>query len=505
MKKKLNEIFDEAKPEELDQFSDELKAPELSPEVLASVKGKVYAKTKLKKEKKNNKNVWLRFGAIAACFLLIVSVIIAVPMLREGDPGVIPGPGTDSGVETGNGTNVGDTSGDEMADWAFYAYINDSQFENYRLSEHGFFCDPENIGEHIGEITIAVSFGPNNATDVTADVYKVEGVDSDLCLCIRYRDDGTEEFYHDFLVYDAYYFIYAKTYQFASYNDMLDLILDENSIRLPNNWNYNNESDIKYFLNQNVLDELKPLLITIDGDGVDTQDGKVLDQVNTEATEFVSTSCSFEGKFGYITGQIRIYNNGYLYHSGFGGQLFEIGQENARKIIDYVVTNGVTESYEWIERDGKWYPIIYDEDAEYSNFVNALYESKLWGQIYFADSVTHWEQVYGNEYHETTLSRKALDSLAQILSDSVNILSEDEGRAVENSEIPGFSADEMLFNPVEAVVLTHNWDVNGESTCVISVYDSGHVQLNGVYYYIGTNITDRIFETVHFECCNPAN
>ena len=86
MKKKLNEIFDEAKPQELDQLSDELNAPELPEEVLASVKGKVYAKTNLKKETKTTKSVWLRFGAIAACFLLIVSAVIVVPMLREDEP-----------------------------------------------------------------------------------------------------------------------------------------------------------------------------------------------------------------------------------------------------------------------------------------------------------------------------------------------------------------------------------------------------------------------------------
>ena len=94
MKKKLNEIFDEAKPQEFDQFSDELNAPELPDEVLASVKGKVYAKTNLKKEVKTTKSVWLRFGAIAACFLLIVSAVIVVPMLREDEPGVIQEPGT---------------------------------------------------------------------------------------------------------------------------------------------------------------------------------------------------------------------------------------------------------------------------------------------------------------------------------------------------------------------------------------------------------------------------
>lgn len=96
MKKKLNEIFDEAKPQEFDQFSDELNAPELPDEVLASVKGKVYAKTKLKSKKKNNGGIWMRVGAIAACFLLIVSAVIVVPMFRDsGDNPIINPPNSD--------------------------------------------------------------------------------------------------------------------------------------------------------------------------------------------------------------------------------------------------------------------------------------------------------------------------------------------------------------------------------------------------------------------------
>lgn len=51
-------------------------------------------KLQKKANKAKSKGIWLRFGAIAACFLLIVSAVIVVPMLKGDDPGVIPGPGT---------------------------------------------------------------------------------------------------------------------------------------------------------------------------------------------------------------------------------------------------------------------------------------------------------------------------------------------------------------------------------------------------------------------------
>ena len=96
MKKKLHEIFDDAKPNELDRFSDELNAPELTDWMLASIKEKVYTKTKIKKEKKNPHGIWIRFGAIAACFVLILSAVIVVPMLRDsGDNPIINPPNND--------------------------------------------------------------------------------------------------------------------------------------------------------------------------------------------------------------------------------------------------------------------------------------------------------------------------------------------------------------------------------------------------------------------------
>ena len=50
----------------------------------------VEQKDRLRQKNKKPKSVWLRFGAIAACFLLIVSAVIVVPMLRDDDIGIKP-------------------------------------------------------------------------------------------------------------------------------------------------------------------------------------------------------------------------------------------------------------------------------------------------------------------------------------------------------------------------------------------------------------------------------
>ena len=49
----------------------------------------VKQKEKLQQKKQKTKGIWLRFGAIAACFLLIISAVIVVPMLQEDDPGIV--------------------------------------------------------------------------------------------------------------------------------------------------------------------------------------------------------------------------------------------------------------------------------------------------------------------------------------------------------------------------------------------------------------------------------
>ena len=177
MKKKLNEIFDEAKPQELDQFSDELNAPELSDEGLASVKGKVYAKTKLKKDRKNTNGIWLRFGAIAACFLLIVSIILAVPMLREDDPGVIPGPLDSNNSQSDAPLGSNNSQSDEPLD------SNNPPIDvnhiilgidptSEPMSQYAISVEiPEKFTLSETYVPISVSYGLLDGTDVNRDSY----------------------------------------------------------------------------------------------------------------------------------------------------------------------------------------------------------------------------------------------------------------------------------------------------------------------------------------------
>lgn len=105
-----------------------------------------------KANKSKSKGILLRFGAIAACFVLIVSTVIVVPMLREDDPGVIvPPDGTsnDIGVNPGPGVEINLPSPPAYSSYDYESY-NDihkaltnsrsSQFIQLRLEQ-------ENCGE----------------------------------------------------------------------------------------------------------------------------------------------------------------------------------------------------------------------------------------------------------------------------------------------------------------------------------------------------------------------
>ncbi len=93
MKKNLHEIFDEAQPNELDIFDEELNAQDLPPRVLASLKRKAIKKAGLKKEKRKQKDSALRIGVLAACVCLVIGAFISSPffIISTDDGTLIPG------------------------------------------------------------------------------------------------------------------------------------------------------------------------------------------------------------------------------------------------------------------------------------------------------------------------------------------------------------------------------------------------------------------------------
>lgn len=52
----------------------------------------VEQKDRLAQQRKMSKAMWLRLGAVAACFVMIVSAIVVVTMLKGDAPGIIPNP-----------------------------------------------------------------------------------------------------------------------------------------------------------------------------------------------------------------------------------------------------------------------------------------------------------------------------------------------------------------------------------------------------------------------------
>lgn len=197
MKKTLNHIFDEANAGEIENLVKQNAAPEVSVDTLSSIKDKVYAKTNIKKERKPNKNVWLRFGAIAACFLLIVSAVIVVPMLREDDPVVPPDNGSvgndgDSAIVTPNNGTGNEGEGEFQLESYYDFEINSDTFTPYI---RGKVIGVEKVGSKLESVT--VTGGWKNAAGkwisteaLNAELYEITGVDSGIAVALKFIDQG---------------------------------------------------------------------------------------------------------------------------------------------------------------------------------------------------------------------------------------------------------------------------------------------------------------------------
>ena len=164
-----------------------------------------------KNVKKNN---WLKWGSIAACFVVMLAALLAVmPMLFEKDSLIITPdnePVNDSSIITpdnnsvgneGNSTVVpqnngvnGDGNGEvEVELESYYDYgINSGAFATYI---NGKVIDAEKIGAKLESVTVTGGW-KNEAGEwmsieaLNAEVYAIEGISSDVAVALKFINQG---------------------------------------------------------------------------------------------------------------------------------------------------------------------------------------------------------------------------------------------------------------------------------------------------------------------------
>lgn len=98
MNKTMSNLFDKACANEIENLVDRNAVPDISVDILSSIKNKVYVKTGITPLKKKKALIfrWQSYVATAACLCLIINAIIFVPMLKKDNPNIIPNPDNNS-------------------------------------------------------------------------------------------------------------------------------------------------------------------------------------------------------------------------------------------------------------------------------------------------------------------------------------------------------------------------------------------------------------------------
>ena len=142
--------------------------------------------TRAKKVKKNN---WIKWGSIAACFIVMLAAMLTVmPMLFEEDSPIITPDNGPVNEGTVNGTGIAEGQLEKYYDYeitngAFVTYIN------------GKVIEAEKVGTKLESVTVAGGWkneaGEWISTEVlNAEVYEITGIDSGIAVALKFIDQG---------------------------------------------------------------------------------------------------------------------------------------------------------------------------------------------------------------------------------------------------------------------------------------------------------------------------
>ena len=139
-----------------------------------------------KKVKKNN---WLKWGSIAACFVvMLVAMLIVMPMLFENDSPIITpdnehvneGAVNDTGIAEGKLEKYYDY---EITSGAFVTYIN------------GKVIEAEKVGNKLESVTVIGGWKNESrewisTENLNAEVYEITGIDKGIAVALKFIDQG---------------------------------------------------------------------------------------------------------------------------------------------------------------------------------------------------------------------------------------------------------------------------------------------------------------------------
>ena len=130
-----------------------------------------------KKVKKNN---WLKWGSIAACFVVMLAAMLAImPMLFEDDSPVVPpdnGPSNEYQYESG-----------------YFYQINEGAYSTY---VGGKVITEDKIGNKIADVNLTAGWKDDKCEwkseteALRGEVYAINGVSNDVAVALKFIDKG---------------------------------------------------------------------------------------------------------------------------------------------------------------------------------------------------------------------------------------------------------------------------------------------------------------------------
>ncbi len=128
--------------------------------------------------KTTKKNIWLKWGAVAACFvLMLTAAAVTLPMMLNGDDTLPP-----EDTETG----------EAVYEMGYFYNIDEGAFSKY---VGGKVIAEENVGNKISDVSVTA--GWKNGTGewistekLRGEVYSINGISNDIAVALKFIDQG---------------------------------------------------------------------------------------------------------------------------------------------------------------------------------------------------------------------------------------------------------------------------------------------------------------------------